>query len=159
MDDASFGHADISAEVGMANKKLKFTLLVDHSSRSVAAMEGPKDVTEYMVRFVDVMMETWVFGVCILKCQSEPAEIALQNAVVRTRQVKTIPRNTPRYSHGSLSHFESAFKEVEKQIRAMLSQMYTDYNCNSDQFLSELPVFFVAGQTRYMDAHTVCNQR
>ena len=99
---ASFDHADISAEVGMANKKLKFKVLVSHNSGSVETMEGSKDVTEFMVRFVCDMLETWGFGVCA------------------SSSVKTIPRNTPRYSHGSLGHCESAIKEVEKQIRAML---------------------------------------
>ena len=141
LDFASFDHADISAEVGMANKKLKFKVLVSHNSGSVAALEGPKDVTEHMVRFVCDMLETWGFGVCILKCQNAPAEITLQNTVVMTRQVKTIPRNTPRYSHGSLGHCESVIKEVEKQIRPMLFQMYADHNCNSDKFPAELPVF------------------
>ena len=70
----------------------------------------------------------------VLKCQNEPVEAALQNAVVRTRPFKTIPRNTPRYSHGSLGRCESAIKEVEKQMRATLFQMYVDYNCNSDKF-------------------------
>ena len=137
----------------MANKKLKFKVLVSHNSGSVAAMEGPKDVTEYMVRFVCDMLETWGFGVCLLKCQNESAEIALQNAVVRTRQVKTIPRNTPRYSHGSLGHCESAIKEAEKQIRAMLLQMYADYNCNSDKFLAELPIFLGWSDTLHGRSH------
>ena len=48
---ASFDLADISAEVRMANKKLKFKVLVSHSSGSVATMEEPKDVTENMARF------------------------------------------------------------------------------------------------------------
>ena len=52
LDVVSFDHADISAEVGMANKKLKVKVLVSHNSGSIAAMEGPKHVTEYMVRFV-----------------------------------------------------------------------------------------------------------
>ena len=69
LDVASLDHADISAKVGMANKKLKFKVLVSHSSGSVAAMQGPRDVTEYMVRFDCDMLETWCFGVCILKCQ------------------------------------------------------------------------------------------
>ena len=84
---------------------------MSHRSRAVAALEGPKDVTEHMVHGVLV---------CVLKSQDEPAEIALQNAVVRTRQFKTIPRNTPRYSHSSLSHCESVIKEVEKQMRATM---------------------------------------
>ena len=83
---------DISAEVGMFDKKLKFKALVSHRSGAVAAVEGPKDVTEHMVRFVYDMLGTWCSGVYVLKCQNEPAEIALQNA------------------------FESAIKEVEKQI-------------------------------------------
>ena len=78
---------------------------------------------------------------CVLKCHNEPAEIALQSAVVRIRQFKTIPRNTPGYSHDSLGHCESAIKEVEKEIRALLFQMYADYNCNSDKLPAELPIF------------------
>ena len=124
----------------MFNKKLKFKVLVSHRSGSVAALEGPKDVTEHMIRFVSDMLETWCL-VCVLKCQNEPAEIALQNAPVRTRQFKTISRNMPRYSHGSLGHCESAIKEVEKQIRATLFQLYADHNCNSDKFPAELPIF------------------
>ena len=125
----------------MFNKKLKFKVLVSHRSGAGAALEGTKDVTEHMVRFVCEMLETWSFGVCVLKCQNKPAEMAMQNAVDRTRQCKTIPRNTPRYSHGSLGHCEAAIKEVEKQIRATWFQMYADYKCNSDKFLAELPIF------------------
>ena len=95
LDVASFDHCDTSAEVGGFNKKVKFKVLVSHRSEAVEAMERPKDVTEHMVRFVCVVFETWGFSVCVLKCQNEPAEMALQNAVVRTRQFKTTPRNTP----------------------------------------------------------------
>ena len=49
----------------MFNKKLKFQVLVSHRSGSVAALEGPKDATEHMVRFVCDMLETWGFGVCV----------------------------------------------------------------------------------------------
>ena len=140
LDVASFDHCDISAEVGMFNKKLKFKVLVSHRSGAVAALEGPKDVTEHMVRFVCDMLET-SGSVCVLKCQNEPPEMALHNAVVRTRQFKTISRNTPRYSHGSLGHCESAIKEVEKQIRATLFQMYAENNCNSEKFPAELQIF------------------
>ena len=45
-------HADITAGSGMANKKLRFKVLVNKNNGSVAAMAGPKDVTEYMVRVV-----------------------------------------------------------------------------------------------------------
>ena len=116
LDVASFDHCDISAEVGVFNKKLKFEVSVSHRSGAVAALEGAKKVTEHVVRFVCDMLETGGSGVCVLECQNEPAVIALQNAVVRTRQFKTIPRNTPRYLHGSLGRWESAIKEVEKQM-------------------------------------------
>ena len=33
----------------MFNKKLKFKVLVSHSSGSVAALEGPKEVFEHVV--------------------------------------------------------------------------------------------------------------
>ena len=71
---------------------ITLTLQQRSKSGAVAALEGPKGVTERMVRFD---CETWGFGVCVFKCQNEPAEMALQNALVRTRQFKTIPRNTP----------------------------------------------------------------
>ena len=32
-------------------------------------------------------------------------------------------------------------KEVEKQIRSTVFQMYADYNCDSDKFPAEFPVF------------------
>ena len=51
----------------------------------------------------------------------------------------------------------TAIKEVEKQIRAMLFPMCADYNCNSDKFLAELPIF-LDGETCCVDAHTVCAQ-
>ena len=80
LDVASLDHCDISAEVGMFNKKLRFKISVSHRSGAVATLEGPKDVRE-----------TWRYVVCVLKCQNEPAEIALQNVVVRTSQFKTCP--------------------------------------------------------------------
>ena len=40
-----------------------------------------------------------------------------------------------------LGHCEAAIKDVEKQIRATLFQMYADYHCNSDKFPAELPIF------------------
>ena len=141
LDVASFDHCDISAEVGVFNKKLKFEVLVSHRSGAVAALEGAKKVTEHVVRFVCDMLETGCSGVCVLKCQNEPAVIALQNDVVRTRQFKTIPRNTPMCSHGSLGHWESAIKEVEKQMCVTLFRMYAEYNCNSDKLPAELPNF------------------
>ena len=85
-------HADVTAGNGMANKRLRFKVLVNHNSGSVATLKGPEDVTEYMVRFVCGRSETWRFGVRSLMCQNETAEITLQSAVVRTRQVKTIIR-------------------------------------------------------------------
>ena len=39
---------------------------------------------------------------CSLKGQNETAEVASLNTVGTSRRVKTIPRNTPRYSHDSL---------------------------------------------------------
>ena len=67
--------------------------------------------------------------------------LCVSSSVNRTRQFKTIPRNTHRYSHGSLGHCESAIKDVEKQMRAILFPMYADYNWNSDKFPAELPIF------------------
>ena len=70
LDVAAFDHCDISAEVGMFNKKLKFNFFRRATGvGAVAALEGPKDVTEHMVRFVCDMLETCVFGVCVRKCE------------------------------------------------------------------------------------------
>ena len=110
------------------------------------------DVTEHMVRFVCDLLETWGFGVCVSsRCQNEPAEIALQNAVVRTRQFFS---RQFRETRPGIRMVVWVIKEVEKQIRATLFQMYADYNCNSDKFPSELPIF-LAGETRRVYAHTV----
>ena len=42
LDVASIDHCDMSAEVGMFNKKLKFKFLVSHRSGAVAALEGQR---------------------------------------------------------------------------------------------------------------------
>ena len=121
LDVASFDYSDISAEVGMFNKTLKFKILVSHRSGAVAALKGPKDVTEYTVRVGCERFEMWRFGVCSLKCQNETAEITLPNTVDRTRRAKTSPRNTTMCPRNSLGHRESSTKEVEKQIRVFMS--------------------------------------
>ena len=64
LDVASFDHCDILAEVGMFNMKLTFKVSVSHRSGAVAALAGPKDITEHMVCFVCDMLETWGFDVC-----------------------------------------------------------------------------------------------
>ena len=69
-------------------------------------MTGPNEVTEYKVRVGCDRLDEWRIGVCSLRCQDETAEIALQNTVDRTRRVKTVLRNTPRYSHDTLVHCE-----------------------------------------------------
>ena len=48
-----------------STRSWKFNVLVSHRSGAVAAFEGPKDVTEHMVRFVCDTLETWSFGVCV----------------------------------------------------------------------------------------------
>ena len=66
LDVASFDHCDISAEVGMINKKLKFEVLVSHRGGAVAELEGPKDVTECTVRIGCDRLDKWKSGVCSL---------------------------------------------------------------------------------------------
>ena len=81
MDAASFDHADISAEVGVAKK---FKVLVSHSNGSAVPW---KDQKMSLSTWSDSFVICWRRGVLvcgILKCQNDPAEIALQNAVVRT---------------------------------------------------------------------------
>ena len=68
----------------------------------IAAMTGPKEVTEDRVRVSDDRLDEWRLGACSLKCQNETTERTLQNTVDQTRRLKTIPRNTPRYSHDGL---------------------------------------------------------
>ena len=56
---------------------------------------------------------------------------------VKTRRVKTIPRNTTRYSHDSLRHCESSIKEVEKQISVFISHTWrADHKCDSDRHVA-----------------------
>ena len=71
LEDASFDCADIAAETEMANKRLRFKVLVNHNNGSVAAMARPTDVTEHMVRVVCDRSEIWGFEVFSLKCQNE----------------------------------------------------------------------------------------
>ena len=96
-------------------------------------------------------LSTWsgLSAICwrrgVLVCASSSVKTSEHDCFAeRFRQdmdFKTISRNTPRYSHGSLGHCESAIKEVEKHIRATLFQMYLDYNCNSEKFPAELNIF------------------
>ena len=55
--------SDIAAEAGMDK------VLVNHKHESVAAMTGPNEVAEYMVRIVCDWLDEWRYGVCSLKCQ------------------------------------------------------------------------------------------
>ena len=98
LEDASSDRTDIASETGHG---------------SVTAMTGPNEVTVYTVRVRHERIERWRIGVFSLKCENETAEITLLNTVDRTRRVKTITRNTTRYSHDSLGHCESSIKEGE----------------------------------------------
>ena len=134
LEDASSAHVDVADDDGMANSRLRFKVLMNQEDRSVAAMAGPKDVTEHTVRVVCDKLETWRFGVCSLKCQNETAEITSQNDIFKTRRVETILRSTSRYSHNSLGHWESDVKQAEKQIRAtILHTLTADHKFDSDR--------------------------
>ena len=91
LEDASSDRTDIAAETGMDK------VLVNHNNGAVAVTR-PNEVTEHMVRIGCERFEMWILGVCSLKCQNETAEITLLNTVDQTRRVKTIPRDTTRYS-------------------------------------------------------------
>ena len=79
----------------------------------------------------------WGFGVCGLECHNETAEITLHDTDDTKRRVKTTLRNTPKYSHDSLGHCESSIKEVEKQIRVMISHTWrADHKCDSDRHVA-----------------------
>ena len=121
----------------VVQQEVEVQSLVSHRSGAVAALEDPKDVTEYVVRVGCDRLDEWRFGVCSLKCQNETAEITLQNTVDQTRRVKTIPRNTPRYSNVSSGHCESSIKEVEKQIRVFISHTWrADHQCDIDRHVA-----------------------
>ena len=102
LEDASLDRIDVAAEIEMDR------VLVSYDRGSVTAVTEPKDVTEYMVRVSGSRFETWELEVFSLTCQNEPGESTLQNNVDQARLVKTIPRNTPRYSHDSLGQCESS---------------------------------------------------
>ena len=121
----------------MFNKKLKFKVSVSHRSGTVAALECPKDVTEYTVRVGCDGLDEWRSGVCSLKGETETAEITLLNTVDTSRRVKTILRNTPRYSRDSLGHCESSIKELETQIRVFICHTWrADHQCDSDRHVA-----------------------
>ena len=105
LEDASFDRTDIAAEIGMDK------VLVNHDHGSLTAVTGPHELTVYTVR-----------------------EITLLNAVDWTRPVKTIPRNTTRYSHDSLGHCESSIKKMEKQMRVLIFHtLRADHKCDRDR--------------------------
>ena len=137
---APFDHCDILAEVGMFNMKLKSKVLVSHRSEEVATVERPKDVIKNIVRVICNGLEIWTVDVCSFMCQKKMAEIILQSAVDRMRQVKTIWRSTMRYLDDSLSYCESAVKESEEQIRAMPCHTHM---CDRDRYAAWLITRYV----------------
>ena len=137
LDVASFDHCDTSAEVGMFYKKLKFKVSVSHRSEAAAALEGPKDVTEYTVRVGCDRLDEWRPGVCSLKGHYVTAEITLLNTVDTSRRVKTILQNTTRYSHDSLGHCESSINEVGKHMCVFVSHTWrADHLCDNDRHVA-----------------------
>ena len=131
LEDASSDRADTAAETGMDK------VLVSLDTGAVAAVTGQNEFTVCTVQVGCQRFEMWRFCVCSLKCQNETAEITLLNTVDRTRRVKTIPRNTTRYSHDSLGHCESSIKEVEKQIRVFIPHTWrADNKCDSDRHVA-----------------------
>ena len=105
-----------------------------NENKGAVAVTGPKEVTEHTARVGRDRLDEWSFGVCSIECQDEPGESTLQNTVDQTRQVKTIPPNSPRYSHDSLGQCESSIKEAEKPIRVFISHAWrADPKCDSDR--------------------------
>ena len=103
----------------------------------LAAVTEPKGVTEYMVRASCDRLDVWTFDVCSLKCQNETAEITWLSTFDWTRRVKTIPRNTTRYSPDSLGHCESSIKVLEKKIRVFISHTWrADHKSDSDRHVA-----------------------
>ena len=134
LEEASGDHVDIADEDGMVNSRLRVKMLMNRIDRSVAAMAGPKDVTENTVKVVCDKLDTSRFGVYSLKCQNGTPGVTSQNAIDRTRRVETILRNTSRYSHNSLGQWESGVKHAEKRIRATtLRMLMADHKLNSDR--------------------------
>ena len=139
----------------MAYKELKFKVFVSHNSGSVAAMEGPKDVTEYMVRFVCDMLETWCFGVCVLKCQNESAEQRFGCRTLLSGQGKS--RRFRETRPGIRMAVWVTVNQPSKRWRNKYVQCYN--KCTLIRTATETSFlrscrFFLAGQTRCMDAHT-----
>ena len=58
-------------------------------------------------------------------------EIASENAVVRTRGIEIVPRNTSICAYDNLNHNESDSKEMEKQIRAISFLIHKDCSYSS----------------------------
>ena len=77
------------------------------------------------------------------------AAITLQNAVERTRRVKRILRNTSRYSHDSLGHWESAIKELKKQVRAMIFHtLVVNHKCDRDRHAARTNTHYIVDEQR-----------
>ena len=79
LDVASFGHCDISAEVGMFNKKLKFKVFVSHRSGAGCSVGGSKR------RWSDSSVFCWRRGGgfwCV--CVSSSVRMSRQRSLPRT---------------------------------------------------------------------------
>ena len=74
------------------------------------------------------------FGECSLKCPYGTTECTLQNFFDHTRRFKTKSRDTTKFSHYGLGHWELSIRELEKQIRVFSSHTWrADHKCDSDR--------------------------
>ena len=141
LDVASVDHCDISAEVGMFNKKLRFKVLVSHRSGAVAASEGPEDVTEHMVRFVLRHVGDVRFW-----CVSSSVKTSRQRSLCRTLlsgqgDSRQFRETRPGIRMAVWVTVNQPAKRWRNRFVQRWFQMYADYNCNSDKFPAELPRF------------------
>ena len=123
----------------MFNKKLKFEVSVSHRSGAVAALEGPKDVTEYSVRVGCDRLDEWRSVVCSLKGQNETAEITLLNIVDTS-------------SHGEVAKFAelSWFHRTAKQSK--LAEQWEDARWVGKLKRADEHLFVIRSLTRSLGA-------
>ena len=109
-----------AADDGKGDKSIvKTVVMKDETSGAVAShrilRKGPSDVW-LMKRLVRDIKE-WGRGDVILKTDGEAAMIAVQDAIQKLRDRRTVPRNPPAYNPESNGACEKAVQDVAGQIR------------------------------------------
>ena len=99
-------------------RSLIVLVLKEIRTKAIGAFMVPnKGCDEWLVKTIVQFMASCGCGRSILKSDGEPAIVALQEAIVRSRQSETIVENSPKGDSQSNGAAENAVRETEGMIR------------------------------------------